>query len=262
MRNLGSNLSGFRSPFGRVHTGGFSPASLFAGGAEGAWFDPSDLSTLFQDNAGTTPVTASGQSVGKMLDKSGNGNHATQATPSKRPIYTTGGGLSWLAFDGADDVMATADIDFTGTNKSSVFAGVRKIAGSGFRVIAELSDNSNNVNGAFRVDELYGCASRGTVLRNIFTATTPPDSSILTMLADIGAPILTFRINGSVFQTNTSSQGTGNYGNHVLNIGARANNLFRSTASNYGLIVVGKTMSSAEIASTEAYMAAKSGVTL
>ena len=36
----------------------------------GAWFDPSDLSTLYQDAAGTIPVTAVEQPVGLMLDKS------------------------------------------------------------------------------------------------------------------------------------------------------------------------------------------------
>jgi len=45
-------------------------ASLFADGEEGAWYDPSNLSTLYQDAAGTTPVTALGQPVGLMLDKS------------------------------------------------------------------------------------------------------------------------------------------------------------------------------------------------
>ena len=48
----------------------FSPASLFATGEQGAWYDPSDLTTLFQDSAGATPVTAAGQSVGLLLDKS------------------------------------------------------------------------------------------------------------------------------------------------------------------------------------------------
>jgi hypothetical protein len=43
---------------------------LFANDEEGAWYDPSDLSTLFQDSAGTTPVTTAGQPVGLMLDKS------------------------------------------------------------------------------------------------------------------------------------------------------------------------------------------------
>lgn len=53
-----------------VDEGVFSPASLFANGEAGGWYDPSDMSTLFQDAAGTTPVTASGQPVGLMLDKS------------------------------------------------------------------------------------------------------------------------------------------------------------------------------------------------
>ena len=64
-----------------------SPASLFAASEPGAWYDPSDLTTLFQDSAGATPVTTAGQTVGKMLDKSGRGNHATQATLAQRPTY-------------------------------------------------------------------------------------------------------------------------------------------------------------------------------
>jgi hypothetical protein len=48
----------------------FTPASLFSDGAKGAWYDPSDYTSLFQDSAGTTPVTAVEQPVGLMLDKS------------------------------------------------------------------------------------------------------------------------------------------------------------------------------------------------
>ena len=47
----------------------FSPGELFANGEQGAWYDPSDFSTLYQDSAGTTPVTDLGQPVGLMLDK-------------------------------------------------------------------------------------------------------------------------------------------------------------------------------------------------
>ena len=65
----------------------FSPLSLFTASEPGFWFDPSDLSTLFQDAAGTTPVTAAGQSVARINDKSGRGNHATQATAAQRPQY-------------------------------------------------------------------------------------------------------------------------------------------------------------------------------
>jgi hypothetical protein len=44
--------------------------ALFANSELGAWYDPSDLTTMFQDRAGTTPVTADGQPVGLILDKS------------------------------------------------------------------------------------------------------------------------------------------------------------------------------------------------
>ena len=59
---------GFGMP--RSFAAPFTPRSLFSTGAQGAWYDPSDRSTLFQDAAGTTPVTAVEQPVGLMLDKS------------------------------------------------------------------------------------------------------------------------------------------------------------------------------------------------
>jgi len=46
---------------------------LFKDGQQGAWYDPTDLTTLFQDSAGTNPCTMPGQGVampvGLMLDK-------------------------------------------------------------------------------------------------------------------------------------------------------------------------------------------------
>jgi len=57
---------GLRGPFPSV------PLAAIIAGLPGllAWYDPSDLSTLFQDAAGTTPVTSAGDPVGLMLDKS------------------------------------------------------------------------------------------------------------------------------------------------------------------------------------------------
>jgi hypothetical protein len=45
----------------------FDPNALFASGEAGDWFDPSDLSRMWQDTAGTTPVTADGQTAALML---------------------------------------------------------------------------------------------------------------------------------------------------------------------------------------------------
>ena len=44
--------------------------SLFANGEQGFFYDTNDLSTMYQDAAGTIPVTAVGQPVGLILDKS------------------------------------------------------------------------------------------------------------------------------------------------------------------------------------------------
>ncbi len=43
---------------------------LFANSEQGFFYDPNDLSTMFQESAGRNPVTAVGQPVGLLLDKS------------------------------------------------------------------------------------------------------------------------------------------------------------------------------------------------
>ncbi len=68
----------------------WTPLNLFAGGVVGGWYDPSDISTLWQDSARTTPVTTSGQPVGAIDDKSGNGRHLLQATAANRGTYAAG----------------------------------------------------------------------------------------------------------------------------------------------------------------------------
>lgn len=60
-------------------------ARLFAANEPGLWIDPSDLSTLFQDTAGTTPVTSPGQQVALALDKTGRGGRVIQPTALARP---------------------------------------------------------------------------------------------------------------------------------------------------------------------------------
>lgn len=79
-------------------------ASLFRSGEQGVWYDPSDRATLFQDAAGTTPVTAVGQPVGLMLDKSGRGNHAFQSTSASRPVLSARVNLLTKTEDFSDSV--------------------------------------------------------------------------------------------------------------------------------------------------------------
>ena len=68
-RSIASNFNNITSPFGRRSVERFNPITLFANGEQGAWYDPSDLSTMFTDTAGTTPA-AVGDPVALLLDKS------------------------------------------------------------------------------------------------------------------------------------------------------------------------------------------------
>ena len=61
--------AGLLTPPDPAYSPAFSPATLFYSGEQGIWLDCSDLSTMFQDSAGTTPVTAVEQPVGLILDK-------------------------------------------------------------------------------------------------------------------------------------------------------------------------------------------------
>ena len=83
MTQIGLGISLTR--LGALRSGGFSPATLFALGEVGAWYDPSP-DTCFTDTARTTPVTAAGQKVLGMTDGSGNGFHAS-AVEATAPLY-------------------------------------------------------------------------------------------------------------------------------------------------------------------------------
>lgn len=72
----------------------FDPSILFANGEQGAWYDPSDLSTLFQDAIGTVPVTADGQPVGLMLDKHAWGGETLEQVVAGQPERLTNGDFS------------------------------------------------------------------------------------------------------------------------------------------------------------------------
>jgi hypothetical protein len=93
----------------RRRRGAFSPAALFALAEPGTWYDPSDLTTLFQDNAGTTPVTAAGQTVGLMLDKSQGlvlgPERVADPTLTNQTGWAVGG--DWVSITGGFEKTAT-----------------------------------------------------------------------------------------------------------------------------------------------------------
>lgn len=133
----------------------FTPADLFLAGEVGLWYDPSDFSTMWQEWTKTTPVTAVGQPVGYILDKSGNDMHASQSDAARRP-QLAGDAVNgyYLQFDGVDDTMtAVATPDITNAH---VFWGGATTAGNSilgvfssnqyFGQLSELSAGSPSVN--------------------------------------------------------------------------------------------------------------------
>lgn len=102
----------------------WTPASLFSAGQQGVWYDPSDFSTMFQDTGGATPVTAVGQSVARINDKSGRGNNATQSTAANRPTLQMDlNGNYYLSFDGSNDSMNTSSASFLSSVSSFTSVG-------------------------------------------------------------------------------------------------------------------------------------------
>lgn len=81
----------------------FTPAHLFDTlGLDGAWYDATDTAHMWQDDAGTAPVSEAGQPVGKWSPRAGlSGAYWRQTTASKRPTM----GASGVVFDGSDDFL-------------------------------------------------------------------------------------------------------------------------------------------------------------
>ena len=246
--------------------------SLFANNEQGFFYDPNDLSTMFQDAAGTIPVTAVGQPVGRVLDKSGRGNHATQSKSASRPILRKNAvtGANYLEFDGSDDFLQTSNIDFTTTDKVSLFAGVRKVSDSTYGVLLELSAVVGSAIGAFCVfaprntaaSGDFGIMSKGVALVDVATPTIlAPVSAVISAKSAIASG-LSMRVNGALSASSNNSQGAGNFGNYPLNIGRRNGASLPFNGHIYGLIGIGKLTSDAETLAIEKELAKQVGVTL
>ena len=83
--------------------GGNELDSLFASGQVGGWYDPSDLNTMFQDREGTVLVTAAGQPVLRINDKSPNGFDLIANSGGTPATYGAAGGLHWLELSGGGE---------------------------------------------------------------------------------------------------------------------------------------------------------------
>lgn len=202
------------------------------------------------------------------------GNHAYQTTSASHPILRKNAvtGAYYLEFDGSDDFLVTNSIDFTSTDKVSLFVGVSKMS-SGLKIITELSADTNLNAGSFQLvtvstpEEGYASLSRGTAsaisIDMAISFTYPaPDAAVLSAKHDISTDLSSISRNGVVGTGGVGDQGLGNFGNYPLYIGRRGSASLPFDGHIYGLIGIGKLTSDNEMVVIEKELAKRTGVTL
>lgn len=225
----------------------FTPASL----SPTAWYDPSDLSTLWQDTAGTSAVTADGQSVARIDDKSGNGRHLVQATAGSRPLYKTSGGLHWLLFDGTDDVL---NVTASGIGCGTVVVGVNVGGAAAAGVVTDTVDDSTGVDIAFTRNSSNWEITQA-VGGSLSDSTHIWRDQSQTVVIDFGNPHV-YSADG------TNYPGTMEFGSGLM-VGQDRSIAGRFLGGPlYGLLCFADILSEADRNLVEEWLAAKSGVTL
>jgi hypothetical protein len=174
---------------------GFDPASLFASNEPGVWYDPSDTSTLFQDAAGTTPVTAVEQPVGLMLDKSrglvlgpelvtngtfdtdtsgwseGAGSGAAIAWQSGTALLTTGSAGGRLIQSFSTVVGRTYQVSISRVGGTAATAGYRITTDALGGATGQIISNTT-LAGNFNVTFVFTATSTTTVVAGVCAITT------------------------------------------------------------------------------------------
>lgn len=181
--------------------------------------------------------------------------------------YDTTGFKPYLRFDGTDDWLQTNSVNFSSTDKMTVFAGVRKLSDAARGMLVELG--SSLPTGAFSISAPgaaapnYSAFSAGSI--GVGPVTTPsnyaaPISNVLTTEFGISTDLLSIRINGALSAGSTGSdQGTGNYSNAPLYIGRRGGTTLPFNGRLYGLIVRGAATRASQITQTEGWLNQRTG---
>ena len=251
--------------------------AMFAAGEKGAWYDPNDLSTLFQDSAGTTPVVAVGDPVGMMKDKSGNNRHMIQATSTARPILrqntTTGKMYLSVNWDevgdvanGLDDSMSCSSFSMTDTDQVTIAAGLRRHSDAAAGLFCELSAAIGSNLGAFNILAPSAAAanisftSKGSASSSA-TRTTDAAKFAAHVIAfsDISADSSEIRVNDLAAVQAAADQGTGNFGNYTMYLFRRGGTTVPFYGRFNGLFVINRLCTSEELAILKAYYKERTG---
>ena len=140
-------------------------------------------------------------------------------------------GKKYLSFNGVNQWLQTNSIDFSYADKMFVCAGVRKLSDAVSSAVLESSSNYASNAGTFAMFApavagfpRYDFYSRGTSTASAASVSsyTAPITNVISGVGNISGDQAILRVNGAQAAISTADQGTGNYGNYPLYIGARA----------------------------------------
>lgn len=255
--------------------GMFDPSHLFETAALGLWFDPSDRSTLSRWDG--TPVTADGQEVARIADKSGQGRDAVQSTAiTACPIYRTDGALHWLDFDGVDDELIVSGIDMGAAQQFSVSLGLSDMAQKrGYLFLLGASFGTGGAAGlgrSYYVGDDYAVIQRGSSAYNIqnYVGFAAPRQDVVSVAFDLSGGDLAarqdLRVNGAAAANlggiASESSPALSFATGDMTIGGMPTATLNTAFGLYGFIARQGRWEAGEMSGLESFLAARSGVSV
>lgn len=172
--------------------------------------------------------------------------------------YDTIGFPLYLRFDGVDDFLQTASIDFSAASSITAFAAVRKLSDATRGIIFELGTQGYGQPGSFNFEQAWfspnfsashsGASGSATTTKAGIGA---PASAVLSAVFDQSAPAVRLRYQGQDASQNAGVVGGGGYLNAAIYIGRRAGTSSPASMRLYGAAIRTGVLGGMQIAAVE-----------
>lgn len=236
------------------------------------------LYTVFPAGATTLTTTLNVAATGSQVFWGAQVEAASAASTYQRVVtatdYVDVGLPRNLLFDGVDDSLATAgNVDFSATDKVTLFSGLFKASDAAQGIVTELTASAALNTGAFNIQapsatpgtNRYAFESKGSVLAtaNVTNAIyAAPRTDVVTMQSAISTDALDGRINGTSVATSATDQGTGNYASALLYVGRRGGTTLPFNGRLFQLVICGAATGSDTVRAAERWVGRLTGVQL
>ena len=220
------------------------------------WLDATDSTTAFQDTAGTSRVTATGQTVRRWNDKSGRGCNATQS--GNAPLWNSAGYMTFAATSAQNLRLPDSTLPSSAaTGTYSLFAVMRPTTSGGMLTIISSGSAGTNQFNALQI------GSDGRLMNlwynnDVGGGSVPLNTFSIASAIYTGASRSVF-LTGSTVNTTSSTGWAGTISNNCIGIESATNN-WAFTGDIGELIVYSNALSTTQRQTLESYLAWKWGI--